>query len=121
MNTDYIEIDMDQMVVYSKGEVIAKVKTLQNGEFIIISTSDDAQRRFCISKDRAYIFSEAGSTWQRRRSFKNEWTRRQKAAGWQGHVPLPFQEIDPIYLDTDNETKQQCLKDDVINPPSGQK
>ena len=65
MNTDYIEIDMEQMVVYSKGEVIAKVKTLQTGELIVTSNNGDAQRRFCTSNDRAYFFSEAGSTWQR--------------------------------------------------------
>ena len=109
-----IEIDMDQKKIHSNGEIIADVRTLESGELIAMSLDGNSQSKLCISKDRAYLFSQGGSTWQRRRLFKKEWARLCSGAE---SKPLPFQETDSICFDTDSETQNQCLTNAAANSP----
>ena len=108
---EHIDISMEKLEIHRKGEVIATIQALTNGELLVTSTTGEEKSRICISKDRAYFFSQSGSTWQRRRLFKLEWRHRHEMIGWRGHVPLPFQVSDSICQDTDDDTKYQCLKD----------
>ena len=108
---EHIDISMEKLEIRRKGEVIAKIQALNNGELLLKPIAGDEQNRICISKDRAYFFSQSGSTWQRRRLFKLEWRYRHEMIGWRGHVPLPFQVSDSICQDTDDDTKYQCIND----------
>lgn len=78
LGTMVIEIDTEQVKIYSGGTSIAEVKTLESGEMVAISFGGSSQSKFCMSKDTEYLYSQGGSTWQRRSLFKIEWGRLHK-------------------------------------------
>ena len=101
-----IEIDIDQMKIYSGCKIIAEVQALTSGEMVAISIDGSSQSKFCMSKDREYLYFQGGSTWQQRRYFKISWSKAHEGKQPQ---PLPCQEVDALFEDTDDETKNYIL------------
>ena len=49
-----MDIDMKELAIHIKGEVIAIIQTLTIGELLIKSIKGREESRFCLSNDRAY-------------------------------------------------------------------
>ena len=86
----HIDINIQKNEIRRQGQVIATIQPLDNGELDVASTTTAEKNQIFISIDRSYFAARAGSTWQRRRKFKEDWAIRHALDGWRGYVPLPF-------------------------------